>query len=379
MGYSNSLTFIEKWVCCGVVDDENVVQDIRLVRKQPDCLAESCVSYTHDPVEHHVTVNPVRVVMTDNDTPQETEDATVGEEAERPNRPSGCQYTGPLQEIRAAAREILRSRDCGELGRLSGSNILSNSIAKCHWVVDAVSTVVQPTIDGDKLCVAIARKGYSCPLGDLLKKIVVLAEYGARDKTRRRAEAFKIVVFYISTIPESPDCPGDPSIPAAQQSEEVVIPDRQPSSVYRICQDVVEVKRHRRLPHTRSGDYVAAVVSEIKTRLGCPPANAANLLAVRRMANNICSNHGLRPTHAREAVELIVAGVFVPDAPDLRAAKILQSLSMASLREELEAAKPISVWSSLLHPFKGRGAKRVRDEGPSRNPYGGAAGPDESA
>jgi len=142
--------------------------------------------------------------------------------------------------------------------------------------------------------------------------------------------------------------------------EDAVIPVGEASSVYRVCQDVVEVKRHRRLPHQHKGDYAASVVSEIKNRLGCPAPNAANLLAVRRMAINSCNQHGLRPSHVRDVVERIVAGVFIPDEEDLRGAKMLQSVAAGELRDELADAGPRSAWYDLFHPFKRRGAARAR-------------------
>jgi len=78
------------------------------------------------------------------------------------------------------------------------------------------------------------------------------------------------------------------------------------------------------------------------------------------MAVNIMEKHGVRPTHVRRAVELVVAGVFVPDEEDLAGAKILQSHSVGALRAELADAGPRSAWDDLLHPFRSRRVKRVR-------------------
>jgi len=122
-----------------------------------------------------------------------------------------------------------------------------------------------------------------------------------------------------------------------------------PSSVYRVCQDVVEVKHHRRLPHSSKGKYVAASVSEIKNRLGCPKPTEANKLAVRRMAFNNATQHGIRPTHLRVVIEQIVAGVFVPDDHDLMAARALASNTQSVLEDELRNAQPKGAWTRLFN------------------------------
>lgn len=135
------------------------------------------------------------------------------------------------------------------------------------------------------------------------------------------------------------------------------------SSVYRMCQDVVEVKAHRRLPHSRHGDYVASMVSEVKNRLGCPKPTEANKLAVRRMVFNNATQHGLRPTALREVLELVVAGVFVPDEQDLAAARMFASNTQAMLTNELQNAKPVGAWSRLFAPFgRSRIQTRLRME-----------------
>lgn len=254
--------FIERWICCGKLDDDEVLENVRMVRKNPDTLAEQFIEYTHDPQERHVTYRPTALVFTDNgDQVDEVwDDAEVAEDV-------GA--TAPAQDTMVAA-------------------------ASPHGAGEDSPSFLE--VDD------IAEGG--APYG-------VLAAVG-------------------------------------------------PSSVYRICQDVIEVPRHRRLPHPHRGDYVAVVVSEIKNRLGCPAPSAANLLAVRRMANNLMAKHGIRPSHTRASIELIVAGVFVPDDADQAAAEVLASVSVKSLRSDLANAGPKSGWYELFHPFKNRGATRVR-------------------
>lgn len=142
-----------------------------------------------------------------------------------------------------------------------------------------------------------------------------------------------------------------------KKANEPVVPAGVPTSNFRLAQDVIEVKTHRRIRH--ANPYARTIVMEIKNRLGCPAPNAANMLAVRRMAINSMERHGVRPSHVRRTVELVVAGVFLPDEHDLRGAKILQSVSMGALREEVADAGPKSVWYNLFHPLRQRRVSRI--------------------
>jgi hypothetical protein len=259
--------FIERWICCGRIDDDEVVQDVAMVRMNPDTLAEQFVEYTHDPEERHITHRPDTLVITDN----------------------GDQ----VDEV---------------------------------WSTDDVVVVTEVTTSA-------------------VDNMVPTVSPSTEDKPELLKDAEK----------DSP-----PFLPMDEVVADPVSPfGNHPTSVYRVCQDVIEVNRHRRLPHPHRGDYVASVVSDIKNRLGCPAPTAANKLAVRRMANNICCKHGLRPSHTRVVIELIIAGTFVPDDADLRAARILASASVEHLREEVSNAGPTSAWYDLFHPFKNRGASRV--------------------
>lgn len=256
--------FIERWICCGRLDDDEVLADLRVVRMNPDSLAEQYIEYTHDPQERHATYRPTTLVITDNgDQVDEVWEVAQADESVGVTAPAEDNTVAPAMPV--------------------GTEKVSPTFLEVDDVIEG-----------------------GAPYGSL-----------AMDK---------------------------------------------PSSVYRVCQDVIEVPRHRRLPHPHRGGYVAAVVSEIKNRLGCPPVNAANLLAVRRMANNIMGKHGIRPSHVRASIEQIIAGVFVPDEADQRAAKMLASVGMEDLRDDLRNAGPKSAWYELFHPFKNRGATRVRGE-----------------
>jgi hypothetical protein len=78
------------------------------------------------------------------------------------------------------------------------------------------------------------------------------------------------------------------------------------------------------------------------------------------MAINIMEKHGVRPSHIRRTVELVVAGVFVPDEEDIQASRIMQSNTVAALRGKLADARPRSIWSRLVHPFRDRRVELVR-------------------
>lgn len=259
------LDFIERWICCGRIDDADVVDDIVLVRMNPDELSEQMIEYTHDPEERHMTHRPDYHIITDN-----------GDQVDEA-------WNAQIVDVNA----------------------------------DTMVSTADAVTGADKQVIPV-------------------------DESKPAAKDSPPFVLPDVLYPVAPTIPFDG-----------------PSSVYRVCQDVIEVAHHRRLPHPKRGDYIACVVSTIKNRMGCPAPNAANKLAVRRMALNICGKHGVRPSHTRVVIEMIVAGVFVPDDADLRAAKVLASVGVEELRSEVANAGPTSAWYELFHPFKNRGASRV--------------------
>jgi len=132
--------------------------------------------------------------------------------------------------------------------------------------------------------------------------------------------------------------------------EELVAPTS--SLVFTTCQDVVEVKNHRRIATKGRGFYEAAVVGEIKNKLGLPKVTEANKLVVRRMAHNIMVRHGVRPTHIRMSIEKIVVGVFIPDRYDVESAEMLASDAVRDLREQVCSAGPKNGWSQIAEMFR---------------------------
>ena len=157
---------------------------------------------------------------------------------------------------------------------------------------------------------------------------------------------------------ETKEVPGGASVFSNAPSVESVLGDTKPSLVYTICQDVVEVKNHRRVSKHSKRSYESCVVSEIKNKMGLPKPTEANRLVVRRMAHNIMTKHGVRPTHIRLSIERVIAGVFVPDAEDLVAAEMLASNRMADLRQQVENAGPKTKWMQLYEKFR-FGSRRI--------------------
>lgn len=75
----------------------------------------------------------------------------------------------------------------------------------------------------------------------------------------------------------------------------------------------VKLAGHRRVKKRCGGKYVSCVVAEVKCKFGLPTDNPANRLAVTRFANQAMVGHGLRPTHIRKFIPIVVEAAFVPD------------------------------------------------------------------
>lgn len=134
------------------------------------------------------------------------------------------------------------------------------------------------------------------------------------------------------------------------------------NQVFVRCQDVVEVKNHRRIGTHKHEDYVRSVVATLKVTFGCPAENAANKLAVRRSAKHIMLRHTVRHTDIARIIDRVVAGVFIPNEHELLAAQMMQSNTNRRLRDELQFAGPQSFWQQLWHPFT-RGRYGLEERG----------------
>lgn len=134
-----------------------------------------------------------------------------------------------------------------------------------------------------------------------------------------------------------------------------------PSQTYVLCQDVVEVKNHRRIGTHLHEQYVRSVVATLKVTFGCPQDNAANNLAVRRSAKHLMVRHTVRHTDIARIIDRVVAGVFIPNEYELFAAKMKSSNTTKELRRELNNARPQSFWQKFWHPFS-RGRQGLEEK-----------------
>lgn len=92
-----------------------------------------------------------------------------------------------------------------------------------------------------------------------------------------------------------------------------------------IDRTLVDVKQHRKV---RSGcrlKYMNCVLSDVKNKFGTPERNVANVKAVQRYANNVMSKHGVRPTHIKRMLPMIVSMAFVPSNDEVEAVRFLNS------------------------------------------------------
>jgi hypothetical protein len=77
------------------------------------------------------------------------------------------------------------------------------------------------------------------------------------------------------------------------------------------------------------GEYTRSVVQECKNRFGRPERTAANVLAVRRYALDIMTQHGLRHTHISQQLPMTVELVFVRSAAEDEAEYLTETLRYA--------------------------------------------------
>jgi len=289
------------------VDEDGIVVATRQLLVEHDDLSVECLEYTHLAKQHHVTTGADVVEIVDNNS------TVSGEQSPLPVHDSTEEDTNLVFYGPVTYAEMIKEK------------------AEVPFLI--IGTVVCPNT------------GFIGPLNEvdtllqegdvLLKEVEVLVEQ-------------LIAPVLENVVVVAPDV-------AVVKSAVVAGPSRN----FTICQDVVEVKNHRRVHKHMQEAYVYSVVAEIKNRLGVPKNNAANLLAVRRMANQIMVKHGVRPTHIRRAIELIVAGVFIPDDYDIQGARIRASNIVKDRVDDFENASPKTFWQSLWKSFS-RGP--VREE-----------------
>jgi len=133
------------------------------------------------------------------------------------------------------------------------------------------------------------------------------------------------------------------------------------SKVFVNCQNVREEICNRRISRHRRGEYISGVSGTIKNKLGVPKDNAANRLCVRRMAVQLMDGHGVRPSHQRQVLEVIISMVFIPDEMDILGAQIAASNEARTHLRHHRNAGPRNVYQRFWDKFSVRGYNGLED------------------
>lgn len=92
--------------------------------------------------------------------------------------------------------------------------------------------------------------------------------------------------------------------------------------VAKLDSSLVEVKQHRKVRRGAQMKYMNCVIAECKAKFASPDNNTANHKAVNRFANGIMVKHGLRPSHIKMYLPIVVQMTFIPNDYELEAAKL---------------------------------------------------------
>jgi hypothetical protein len=112
----------------------------------------------------------------------------------------------------------------------------------------------------------------------------------------------------------------------------------------------IAVDQHRRVNKHQAGQFVAALVAEIKTKLGLTVKSRANDLVIRHLAYSRCKEVGVRPKHAQEIVAKVCVMVYVPDGTDIDAKTLENSNANALKHAKLSYEKMSSIYRAWI-PF----------------------------
>lgn len=94
------------------------------------------------------------------------------------------------------------------------------------------------------------------------------------------------------------------------------------TNIVEICGKPALVELHRGVRKGRQMQYMNAVIAECKVKFGVPSNKTSNRLAVERFASGVMKKHGMRPSHIRQYLPLIVKMVFVPDKWQVEAERV---------------------------------------------------------
>lgn len=84
----------------------------------------------------------------------------------------------------------------------------------------------------------------------------------------------------------------------------------------------IKVSLHRKVKKDAGLKYMNACIAECKVKFGVPSNTEANKKAVERFASNVMKSHGVRPTHIRQYLPMVVKMVFVPDQWQIEAERL---------------------------------------------------------
>jgi len=113
------------------------------------------------------------------------------------------------------------------------------------------------------------------------------------------------------------------------------------------------VQNTRQVDAKKSGAYIQSVVAEVKNRFGSPERTPANVLSVRRFANDVMQRHGLRPTHVAQNLPMVVALTFMKSDTELEADYVTLMMDRA-----VAAEAGYSRFRKLVHWVTGRSPSR---------------------
>lgn len=84
----------------------------------------------------------------------------------------------------------------------------------------------------------------------------------------------------------------------------------------------IKTDYHRKVKKDGQMKYMNAIIAECKVKFGVPLNTSANHKAIERFAGNQMKSHGVRPTHIRKFLPMIVKMVFIPDKWQIEAERL---------------------------------------------------------
>jgi len=94
------------------------------------------------------------------------------------------------------------------------------------------------------------------------------------------------------------------------------------------------------------GRFQAKLVKLAKSEFGLLKRTEANRLMVRKFLRDHMQDHGMRPTHIAEYLDVSVAIFFIPCRQDLIAHQVGSSMAAQSMNEMIQTQ-----WESIYRPL----------------------------